>query len=160
MALRLRAGGVLVLERFRYLQPRLDRAMLCDLRGEFRAHEPWVGDDADAAKVEAVSVPAGADGGVFVVVPVRVPDAGFVEEFEVPVGQVEELSAQGLGQFGAAGAVVGISEVVDPLAVMKQGEEAHYGHDGPGSGRKDQAIALHPPPMVGPMHGVWMHCPG
>jgi hypothetical protein len=64
-------------------------------RGRFpsksRAHVSLVGNDAHAAEVQAVGVPAGADGGMPGVVFVGVADAGVAQEGEAGVVEGKEV---------------------------------------------------------------------
>jgi len=103
-------------------------------------HESCEGSAADTPEVEAVGIPAGANGGIFAELAGGVPGAGVVEGGEGVVGEVEGFAAQGGCQFRAARAVLVIPAVILPADIVKDGEEA---------GNKDI-----PTGMLGEVHGV------
>lgn len=113
-----------------------------------------IGDDADAAKVKAVGVPASGDGKVFVMTSDSVVDARVEEEVEVAVGQVEELTAKGCGQCRTARTVFGIVVVVLPAAIVKQREEPDDRDDRSALASKDRGVALDAPPVIRAVDGV------
>jgi hypothetical protein len=131
-----------------------------DFAGEFGIHEAGMRCDADAAEVQPVGIPTGADGGVVVMVAGGVPGAGMVKEFEMLVGQIEEFSAQRERERGTACAVVGVVTIVFPAAVVKEGEKAHDRDDGLAVCGDDECIPLDPPPVGRAVDRMRWECRG
>jgi hypothetical protein len=93
------------------------------MAGGFGGEEAGVRGNAGAPEVEAVGIPAGADGGVGVDEAAGVAVAGFGEGIEIGGGEVEEGAVEGTDIFGGAGAVVTVATIVFAAAVVKEGEE-------------------------------------
>ncbi len=91
--------------------------------GGFGGEEAGVWGNACAPEVEAVGIPAGADGGIGVDEAARVAVAGFGEGIEGGVGKEEEGPVEGAGVTGGAGAVMAVAAVVLAAAVVEEGEE-------------------------------------
>lgn len=119
------------------VKPRIDRTVRGDFLGETGAHVGWVRHDAYTSEIKAVGIPAGGDGGIIVVFPIRVPCAGFVQEFEVIVGQVEMNAAKLPREVRSTTAVVRIMVFIFPTAVVKECEELDDRNDGSGSCGQD-----------------------
>lgn len=130
------------------------------LRAERGAHVLRVGDDADPAEIQSVGIPASADGGVVVVMPVGVPSACVVEQLEVLVRQIEPSAAHLGGELRTAPAVVGVMAIVLSPGVMEEGEQPNDLDDGPGLGDQDTGVALDAPPMIRAMNRVWISTVG
>lgn len=123
-----------------------------DLRAKRRAHVLRAGNGADPAQVQAVGVPAGSDGRIVVVMPVGVPDARVMEQFEVLVGQLKPFAPSCGREFRTAPTVVGVVTIVLSPGVMEEGEQPNDLDDGPGLGGQDTGVALDAPPMIRAMN--------
>lgn len=120
---------------------------------ECGAHEFAAGDHADAAEVEPVGIPTGADRRIRRMMAFGVPDAGMDQRVEGGVVEIEEFSPQAGGIRRTAAAMVGIVAFVFPLRVMEPREQA--GHQGIRAGLAGQpeAVLLDAFPMCWPVVG-------
>jgi len=84
------------------IQPGVDRSVRGDFPAEIRAHVCGVGVHAHAAEVEAIGIPAGADGGIGMMMDIGMPFACFQKQGEMVIGQMIELAPEALGEPGTA----------------------------------------------------------
>lgn len=126
----------------------LDRAGGCNLFCEVSAHEGWVRGDADPAEVKPVSVPAGGNGRVSMVLSIGVPVARVVQKLEAFVGQMVSGAAKHEGIGCATCSVAGVLAIVFTAAVMEDGEEANNPNVGSATWCEQEPVALNTPPMV------------
>lgn len=125
------------------------------MAGGFGGEEAGVGGNAGAPEVEAVGIPAGADGGIGVDEAARVAVAGFGEGIEIGGGEEKEGSVEGAGVTGGAGAVVAVAAVVFAAAVVEEGEEEDEEGVGGGGLLTDEKTAFgDAAPMIGAVNGT------
>ena len=114
--------------------------------------EAGIRGDAEAGEVEAVGVPAGADGGVVGMGDVGVAVTGEAEGLKLAfVERHESGGVEFAGESGPARAVAGVGAVVEAARVMEEGEIAHDGGVGSGGWGKEEPVALDPPPVADPV---------
>ena len=136
------------------IQPWFDGAVTGDFPAEIRAHVSGVGVEANTTEVEPVGIPAGADGGIGVMINIGMPLACFQEQGEIVIGHFKEFATKAFGEPGPTGAVAGIMVFIDPAAVVEEGEEPNDVHHGTRAGREDPSVTFDPPPVIGAMEGV------
>lgn len=127
----------------------------CGLARGFGGKEARVGLDAGAPEVEAVGVPAGADGEVGVGLAASMVMAGFREDFDPGGFQPQQVCGEGAQIRGGARTVVVVAAVILALAVVEQGKEEDEERIGGGGLSADQKTALgDAPPMVWSVDGT------
>lgn len=124
---------------------------MCDLTSEQGAHKFRVGNHADATEIETIGIPAGTDGGVFVVETIGVPDARKLEEREVRIGQFVSAASQLTCENGTAGSVAIIVTIVEAFAIVEKSEQSDDIGIGTSAGGEEQPVLFHSPPMTGTM---------
>src|SRR5688500_3163310 len=80
--------------------------------------------DADSRQVEAVSIPARADGCIVAHLALVVPDQGVLKLLETLVVQLKELASDRPPPVGGPLAVLGVVKLVLALGVVQHREEA------------------------------------
>ena len=130
-------------------QERLDAPVPGDFLGEFGAHIIGVGNHTDSPQVEAIRVPAGADGRVFGEMAIGMPNAGLLQQGERGVIEVVEFSSQFGGVGGSARTMTVIAAFIFTARIVKQGEESDHDGISPGPRGEEEAALLHTPPMGG-----------
>lgn len=92
-----------------------------------RRQQCAVNDEPDAGQVQAVCVPAGADGRIVAHVPVGVKVAGMAEQLELSGGERQQfLGVQLPRERRRTAAVIGIATLAAAARVVKQTEREHH----------------------------------
>ena len=106
--------------RFNPLHEWLEGSGIGDFFPECGTHEFRGWNHAHPARIEAVGIPAGADGFVRREGSIGVPGAGVDQRIEVGFFQIEKLPAEVRRVFGSTASVLGIGVFVFPLGVVNQ----------------------------------------
>lgn len=133
------------------IHPRLRCSIIGDFCSEGGAHERGIRDNPHSTNVESIRIPAGSNGGIIVMMTFGMHLAGKLEELEVFVGNVEQLSPELAGELGTSGSVPWIRAFVDSPAVVKQREESNNVYERTGSRSKNTGIPLDPEPVIWPV---------
>lgn len=136
------------------MKPRLDGAVRGNLGSKPGAHVFGIRYHADAPQIKPVRIPARPDRRILVVLAVRVPKAGIMEELEEIVRQLEPSAANFGGELSPAPAVIRIISVVLAAAVVEEGEKPDNGDNRSGTGRQNAGVALDPSPVIGAVNRV------
>jgi len=109
--------------------------------------------DTRTPDIQAVGIPAGANGRVVAVQTGGVMGAGKMQQGELRIADREQVVSPGNGQLCAACTMTVIAPVVAPADIMEHREEANDEKITPVLIRENQALLLYALPMIRPMNG-------
>jgi hypothetical protein len=125
-----------------------------DLASEVSAHEFGAWYNPDSSQIQPISVPAGGNGRIVMVIAIRMPNARMMEKLEAVVGQFVSDAAQGGGVLRSTCTVTFIPPIVHAAAVVKESEKTNDHEIGSGAGCKQEPIAFDPPPVIWAMNRI------
>ncbi len=82
-----------------------------------------MGCDSHSSQIEAVGVPTGLNCDVGMSAFVRVSFAGFIEQVEVLIGELNQSSSQCCGEVRCSESMLGIGCLVESLRIVQDREE-------------------------------------
>lgn len=126
-----------------------------DIAGGGGGESCRIRDNADAAKVEAVSIEAYPESGVGLRWAAVVDLTGSDEQIHARVFEFKEaFFAEFEGQLSAARAVLRVAEFIFPTGIVEEGEETDHFHIGRMGAGKVKAVAANGQPMRRSVDGM------
>lgn len=95
--------------------------------------------DADSPEIQAISVPAGLDGGIPLCLAFCMMDAGVFQALELGIGQVQS-GAEPVRESCSTRAVIGVRTLTDPASIVEHGEQSDDSNVGTGLRREPGTV--------------------